>query len=108
MKKESKETHILYSENNSEKDIISFLAEELKSHSADNVIVDVSGLELSEGTLLELNKISDSHKENGMSFVTVVLGISPDDAEETFIICPTLQEAEDIIVMENLERELGF
>ncbi len=108
MKKESKETHILYSENNSEKDIISFLTEELKSHSTDNVIVDVSGLELTDITLSELNRISDSHKESGMSFVTVVSGISPDNVEDTFIICPTLQEAEDIIVMENLERELGF
>jgi cell division GTPase FtsZ len=108
MKKESKETHILYTENNSENNIISFLTEELKSHSADNVIVDVSGIELTDNTLSELNKISDSHKENGMSFVTVVSGISPDDVEETFVICPTLQEAEDIIVMENLERELGF
>jgi len=108
MKKESKETHILYSENNSENDMISFLTEELKTHSSDNVIVDVSTLELSTDTLSELNKLSDLHKENGMSFVTVVSGISPDSVEDTFIICPTLQEAEDIIVMENLERELGF
>jgi len=108
MNKELKETHILYSENNSEKEIIPFLRDELKFHSADNVIVDVSSIELTGDTLSELNKISDSHKKSGMSFVTVLLGISPDDAEDTFIICPTLKEAEDIIIMENLERELGF
>lgn len=108
MNKEIKETHILYSENDSDNNLISSLTKEIKVHSSDNVIVDVSGLELSEKTLLELNKLSDSHKENGMSFVTVVAGISPEEVEETFIICPTLQEAEDLIVMENLERELGF
>ena len=108
MNKEIKETHILYSENDSENNLISYLNEELKSHSSDNVIVDVSGFELSEKTLSELNKLSDSHKENGMSFVTVIAGVSPDEVEETFIICPTLHEAEDLIVMENLERELGF
>ena len=108
MNKEIKETHILYSENDSENNLISYLNEELESHSSDNVIVDVTGFELTEKTLSELNKLSDSHKENGMSFVTVLTGISPEDVEETFIICPTLHEAEDLIVMENLERELGF
>ena len=109
MEKVLKENYILFSFiKGSEKEIISFLSAELKTHLSDNVIVDVSGLSVSENALLNLNELSDLHKENGMSFVTVVAGISPDDVEETFIICPTLKEAEDIIVMENLERELGF
>ena len=108
MNKEIKETHILFTEVDSKNNLISFLKEELKLHLSDNVIVDVGGLKLTDNSLLELNKLSDRHKENGMSFVTVVAGISPDDVEETFIICPTLHEAEDLIIMENLERELGF
>ena len=108
MDKEVKETHILFTEVDSENNLTSLLQKELKIHLTDNVIVDVSDLKLVDTTLIELNKLSDSHKENGMSFVTVVTGISPDDVEETFIICPTLHEAEDLIVMENLERELGF
>lgn len=108
MKKETKETHILFSENESELDLISVLKNKLSTHVSDNVIVDVSGLKLSDSNLSELYKLSDSHKENGMSFVTVVTGVSPENVEETFVICPTLHEAEEIIVMENLERELGF
>jgi len=108
MNKEIKETHILFTEANSKNNFISSLNEELKSHISDNVIVGIGNLKLQDNDILELIKISDNHKENGMSFVTVVSGISPDDVEETFIICPTVQEAEDIITMENLERELGF
>jgi len=108
MEKEIKETHVLFSGFNSENIVNSSLNEALKLHKEDNVIVDVSGLEVSENDLSELNKLSDRHKESGMSFVTVVNGVLPEDVEESFTICPTLQEAEDIIVMENLERELGF
>lgn len=109
MEKIKKDTYILFNINQgSEKEIISFLSAELKTHLSDNVIVDVSSLSLSENLLFNINELSDMHKDNGMSFVTVVSGISPEDVEETFIICPTLKEAEDIIVMENLERELGF
>ncbi len=108
MTKEIKDTYVLFSEIDSEKDFISTLNEQLKDHLSDNVVVDISALNISENNLKELNNISDIHKQGGMSFVVVVKGISPDDVEETFTICPTLQEAEDIIVMENLERELGF
>ncbi len=109
MEKILKENYILFNIiKGTEKEIISFLSAELKTHLSNNVIVDISSLSMSKNALFSLNELSDLHKENGMSFVTVIAGISLDDVEETFVICPTLQEAEEIIVMENLERELGF
>jgi len=47
-------------------------------------------------------------KENGTSFVIISTNVNIDDFPETFNIVPTLTEAEDIIEMENIERELGF
>jgi len=47
-------------------------------------------------------------KENGTSFVIVDKNVDIDDFPETFNIAPTLQEAEDILEMEAIERELGF
>ena len=48
------------------------------------------------------------HQQNGISFVIVTKGVNIDDFPETFNIVPTLVEAEDVIEMENMQRELGF
>lgn len=52
--------------------------------------------------------ISNQNKENGTSFVIVNNNINIDDFPESFNIVPTLIEAEDILEMEAIERELGF
>lgn len=51
---------------------------------------------------------AEQKKENGTSFVIVDTNIDIDDFPETFNITPTLQEAEDVLEMEAIERELGF
>ncbi|MEN8857565.1 MAG: hypothetical protein ABF260_05825 [Flavobacteriaceae bacterium] len=56
---------------------------------------------------LFLNIVSD-FKTNGMSFVVIKSGINIDDFPESLNIVPTLQEAEDILEMEAIERDLGF
>ena len=43
-----------------------------------------------------------------MSFVVIKSGINIDDFPESVNIVPTLQEAEDILEMEAIERDLGF
>lgn len=48
------------------------------------------------------------HKKNGMSFVLICKNINIDAFPEEFNIVPTLQEAEDVIEMENIQRDLGF
>ena len=52
--------------------------------------------------------IASKKKEQGTSFVLVIANISVDDFPEVLNISPTITEAEDIIEMENIERELGF
>lgn len=51
---------------------------------------------------------SENKKENGTSFVLVNTTVNIDDFPENFNICPTIQEAEDILEMEEIERELDF
>ncbi|HAT63224.1 MAG TPA: ribonuclease Z, partial [Flavobacteriaceae bacterium] len=41
-------------------------------------------------------------------FVIVNNAINPDDIPDEMIVVPTLQEAADIIEMEEIERDLGF
>lgn len=57
--------------------------------------------------LLFLN-YAHEHQDNGTSFVVVSKDVNIDDFPETFNIVPTLVEAEDVIEMENIQRDLGF
>ena len=43
-----------------------------------------------------------------MSFVIVFDGLNFDDVPDEIIIVPTLEEAKDVIEMENIEKDLGF
>ena len=52
--------------------------------------------------------VAEQKKENGTSFVLVNTTVSADDYPENLNIVPTLQEAEDILEMETIERALGF
>ena len=57
--------------------------------------------------MLFLN-IASTKKENSTSFVIIVRSLDIDALPEEINVVPTLQEAEDILEMENIERELGF
>ena len=75
----------------------------------DNLIIDISDNkgEKTENILLFL-QYSENHRKNGMSFVIVFEGINFDDIPDEIIIVPTIEEAKDIIEMENIEKDLGF
>ena len=53
-------------------------------------------------------QISNTHREAKHSFVIVSSKIDIDQSPDALIIVPTLQEAHDIIEMEEMERDLGF
>ena len=72
-----------------------------------HIIVRVPENSTKENLLLFLD-ISTIKKENNTSFVIVNKTINIDEFPESFNIVPTLQEAEDVIEMEAIERELGF
>lgn len=93
-------------------DIATFATQLSKSHSEfekNNVVVNVldkGNLEVKD--LLVFLEISDLHRKNKRSFVIASNPLSVDTLPEDLIIAPTLREAEDIVNMEELERELGF
>ncbi len=74
-----------------------------------NIIVNYSedkGLETENILLLLPHALN--HKNNGMSFVVVVQGADADKIPEDLITVPTLEEAIDVVEMENIERDLGL
>ena len=60
------------------------------------------------GDILEFLDISNTHKAGGQSFVIVTDKLSYDEVPEEISVVPTLQEAKDLIEMEEIERDLGI
>lgn len=75
----------------------------------DNIIINLTSLGfLSTRDVVEFLQLSNTHRSAKHSFVLVSNTIELDDIPEELIIAPTLQEAYDIIEMEDMERDLGF
>lgn len=93
-------------------DIAEFATYLTQNHSefeSDNVVIDVLDKENIESKdLLVFLEISDRHRAGKKSFVIASNPVAVETLPEDLIIAPTLREAEDIVNMEELERELGF
>ncbi|HMC00668.1 MAG TPA: hypothetical protein VKN14_06500 [Flavobacteriaceae bacterium] len=75
----------------------------------DNIIVNLTSLKtLLTTDVIEFLAISNQHRKAKHSFVIVTDQIEEDKIPDELIIVPTLQEAYDIIEMEEIERDLGF
>ncbi|MCI2230120.1 hypothetical protein MC378_13155 [Polaribacter sp. MSW13] len=86
----------------------SFL-KEVKALEKEHLILQISeDINVTNKDFLLFLDIAAQKKENGTSFVVVNTKVNVNDFPETFNIVPTLQEAEDILEMEAIERELGF
>ena len=75
----------------------------------DNLIVNLFSFDgLSPDDMLEFLQLSKDHRASGKSFVLVTDKVSYDDVPEDICLAPTLQEARDIIELEEIERDLGL
>lgn len=75
----------------------------------DNIIVNLTSLKiLSARDVIEFLKISNQHRKSKHSFVIVTDKIKLEEIPDELVIVPTMQEAYDIIEMEEIERDLGF
>lgn len=75
----------------------------------DNIIINLTSLdELSLENILEFLPISNKHRGADHSFVLVNNSIDIDKIPDEIVVVPTLQEAVDIIEMEEMERDLGL
>lgn len=73
----------------------------------DNIIINLFTFDkLTSGDVLEFLDISNTHRNSGRSFVIVTDKVSYNEVPDEIIVAPTLQEAKDIIEMEEIERDL--
>lgn len=74
-----------------------------------NIIVSLTTLtKISLSEIVEFLELSNMHRAAKQSFVIVSDKINLDDVPDEIIVVPTLQEAYDIIEMEDMERDLGL
>lgn len=74
-----------------------------------NVVIDLSTFEeLELGNLLRFLNVSNIHRATKHSLVIVSNAVDVDDIPFEMVVVPTLQEAADIVEMEEIERDLGF
>lgn len=110
MKRIEKDNYvILEDEKEDVKSFASFLDTTYDHIKNDNLVVDIlkyGALSLEE--LLCFLKISDKHRAEKKSFVIVNDTINIDHVPDELVVVPTLQEAADVIQMEEIERDMGF
>ena len=102
-------TTIIYQEKMDLPLFLKNLEQEYSKLKNDNLILNLFSFEkLSSNDIMEFLQISNQHKASGKSFVLVTEKVSYDEVPEEIAIAPTLQEAKDIIEMEEIERDLGL
>ena len=91
-------------------DFASFIEDQISSkYKGQNVILNLLKYEsLDLPQLLQFLKTSNLHRKTKQSFVIVNNAIDVDDVPYEMVVVPTLQEAADIVEMEEIERDLGF
>ncbi len=102
-------TTIITQEKLSIVELVKAMNEKYDTFSQDNVIVNLFSLTaITTQDISEFLQLSKKHKNEKHSFVIVTNKISYEEAPEEVTIVPTLQEAYDLIEMEEIERDLGF
>ncbi len=106
----SKTFTVLKDQKDGIEDFAKFLNHSIPARFKDqNLIIDLlSYTNLSLEQLLMFIKISNQHRISKHSFVIVNNALDPNILPNEIMVVPTLLEAQDIIEMEEIERDLGF
>ena len=100
---------ILTQERASIPELVNMINDSYTNFKNDNIVLNLTSLnQLHANDIIEFLQISNSHKAQKHSFVIVNNSINVDETPDEIIVVPTLQEAFDIIEMEEMERDLGF
>ena len=110
MKIEKKEKYTIFTtEDSLLSNVLKTFSNNLEKNISQNIILNISdNLNITSEDFSVFLNTASKKKENGTSFVVIIKSLNIDDLPEEVNIVPTLQEAEDILGMEAIERELGF
>lgn len=100
---------ILKDEKNDPKDFAAFIEHILNKFKSENLVIDLQKYgKLTLDELLSFLKPSLKQYKNKQSFIIINDTINIDDVPEELRVVPTAQEAEDMVQMEDIERDLNF
>jgi len=85
------------------------LVQEYHTYQKQNLILDLNAdKELTMKDLLLFSDVMKSHKKMKKSLVLVAESIDYNSVPQSIIVVPTVLEAQDLIEMDEIERDLGF
>ena len=104
-----KEYTLIIADENSFNEFHTAFTKQNLDHVTNHKIVQLSdNLNTTLNDLSLFLNIAENHRENGISFVIICNGIDVDEIPDEINVAPTLHEAEDVLEMEAIERDLGF
>mgnify|MGYP005828240655 FL=1 len=90
-------------------DFVSLLTQKHEEFEKKNVVVNLLAYHnLQKEEVLGFLEISNAHQMNEKSFVLVSNAVTIDELPEEIIVVPSLKEAEDLIQMDEIQRDLGI
>jgi len=102
-------TTIVYQENISLRKFVENLNKSYKNIKKDHLIINLfSFSKITSDDILEFLHLSNTHRAANKSFVLVTNKVEYDQVPDEISLVPTLQEAKDIIEMEEIERDLDL
>lgn len=108
MKTTTTEKYTLITAETSFESFIAALKNSFNSLKELNIIVDLSAITPTEEEISSLAEFAEIQLENNQSFVVIVSSFDADAFEEELNVVPTLVEAEDMVDMDEMTRDLGF
>ncbi|MHB0755035.1 hypothetical protein [Polaribacter sp. M15] len=100
---------LISSDENSFTDFYASFLNTLPQLEKEHIIIEISNkINIKKEDFLLFLATAEQKKDSGTSFVIINAMVNVDDLPENLNIVPTLIEAEDILEMETMERELGF
>ncbi len=110
MKSSRKENFLIIRNDNQElTDFISELTRKEKELAEENLIIDLTSYhDLTNENLMGFLEFSNLHRRNNKSFVIINDALGIDELPEELVVVPSRQEAEDMIQMDEIQRDLGF
>lgn len=108
MKFEDKDNIIVINkEAESYEELAVLIDEQFSDFSQKNIIVNLDKEEVRPSSLIPFEAMANQYMRNKKSFV-IVADIDFDEIDDALVVVPTLQEAFDLIEMDEIERDLGF
>lgn len=102
-------TTIITQEKASIKTLVTTIEDAYDDYKPYHIIVKLSSLETIElSSIVEFLRLNNTHRAAKKSFVIVSTQVNLDEMPDEIIVVPTIEEAYDIIEMEDIERDLGF